>query len=454
MRVAIVGAGLAGLACGCELAERGHRVTLFERRPWCGGKACSFVDPDTGERIDNGQHIFMRCTTAYIDFLRRIGTPHLARLQPRLRVPVFDAQGRSAVLSASALPAPLHLLPSFLRYRHLTRLDRARVARAVVAMGTIPRERRHEYDHLTFAQWLRQHSQTETAIRGFWDLVIVAALNCRSDHASAAQGLFVLREGVLASHDSAAIGLPLASLEELHVTPAVRFIETRKGEVRTRARVEAVDVAADRFKAIVDADGTRHEFDACVIALPPRASSALLPPMWRALPPFDALQAFQPSPIVNLHLWFDGPVADFEFAAFTGCDLQWIFNRTRIAGHPARGREHLVLSLSAARAFIELDKEALVSRLLPQLAAALPAVRERQLLRAAAIKEAEATFTPAPRIVRPGNITPIRNLFLAGAYTDTGWPATMESAVRSGLAAAAAVIGQPGARESTAVALA
>jgi squalene-associated FAD-dependent desaturase len=452
MRVAIVGAGLAGLACGCELTERGHDVTVFEKRPWAGGKAYSFTDPDTGETVDNGQHIFMRCTTAYVDFLRRIGTLHLTMLQRRLSVPVIGAEGRVAHLAASPLPAPLHLLPSFARYAHLALYERARIARAVTAISRMRRENRAEYAHDSFARWLRSRGQSESAIREFWDLIVVPALNCRSEQASAETALFVFQEGFLRSAESAALGLPRVGLSELHADPALRYIEARGGKTYLRTTIDEVEIASGGFSAIRRADGARERFDACVIALPPRAARAILPADWRDAAPFQLLGQFDTSPIVNVHLWFDGPVSDLPFAAFAACELQWCFNRTRIAllkrgarleygqnGQSADREAHLVLSLSAADEYLALEKPEILDHLLPQLHRALPASRTRRLRRAVVVKEPDATFVPAPGLRRPGNHTPVRHLFLAGAYTDTGWPATMESAVRSGLAAAEAV---------------
>lgn len=430
MRVCVVGAGLAGLAAACELAEAGHDVVVLERRRWAGGKAYSFVDQESGTRVDNGQHIVMRCTTAYVDFLRRLGSESLIRWQPRLRVPVIDAGGRRSVLAASALPAPLHLGPSFVRYAHLGAGDKLRVARAVLAV------RRQDRDDpairgQTFGAWLRLRGQSERAVREFWDLIVLPALNCRSDEASAEQALFVFQEGFLKSAEAAAIGLPAAGLSNLHAEPALRYVRERGGEVRTGCRAEAVEIVDGRVDGVVLADGERVDADAYVVALPPRELLELLPDRVRATSPFAELARMRTSPIVNVHLWFDGPVIDEDFVAFTGNDLQWLF----------RGRDegHVVLSLSAARRQMPLDKQALVGLLLPQLQRALPSMRDRRLLSATVIKEPEATFVPAPGLVRPSNITPIENLFLAGAYTDTGWPATMESAVRSGLTAAQAV---------------
>lgn len=435
MRVAIVGAGLAGLAAGCELADRGHEVLLLERRPWAGGKTYSFAERDTGEHVDNGQHIAMRCTTEYVRFLERIGTSHLLRWQPRMSVRVYDAAGRASTLRADALPAGMHMLPSFATYRHLRVADKLRTARGILAIRAAGQSDRAT-DAQSFGDWLRAHGQTDTTIRDFWDLIVVPALNCRCDDASAAQALFVFREGFLNSATSAAIGVPAVGLTQLHVEPALAYIRARGGDLRTGTSVSRVAVEGGIVRALELADGERIACDAVLAAVAPAALLSMLPSEIATQGALADLAQFRTSPIVNVHLWFDRPVADFDFAAFIGGDLQWVFNRTRIAGDTAAREEHLVISLSAAERYMALDKQELQDLLLPQLRRALPAAAGARVVRCAVIKEPDATFVPAPGLRRPGARTPVTNLFLAGAHTDTRWPATMESAVRSGLAAA------------------
>ncbi|HEX5478651.1 MAG TPA: hydroxysqualene dehydroxylase HpnE [Dehalococcoidia bacterium] len=434
--MAIVGAGLAGLAAGCELADRGHDVLLLDRRPWAGGKTYSFAERATGEQVDNGQHIAMRCTTEYVRFLERIGTAHLLRWQPRMSVRVYDANGRASTLRADPLPAGLHMVPSFATYAHLRPTDKLRIARGILAIRTASAPD-PALESQTFGAWLRAHGQTDATIRDFWDLVVVPALNCRCDDASAAQALFVFREGFLKSPTSAAVGVPVAGLTQLHVDPALAYIRARGGDVRTGASVTRIVLEDGAACAVELADGKRISYDAVIAAVPPAALLSMLPATIADQSPFADLAAFRTSPIVNVHLWFDRPVADFDFAAFTGCDLQWVFNRTRISGETAR-EEHVVISLSAAERYMPLGRQQLQDLLLPQLRRALPAAAAANVVRCAVIKEPDATFVPAPALRRPGARTPIANLFLAGAYTGTGWPATMESAVRSGLAAARA----------------
>lgn len=442
MRVAVVGAGLAGLVAACELAERGCQVTLFERRPWAGGKAYAFRDRETGEWVDNGQHVFLTCTSAYTAWLRRLGTLSLTHRQSRLRLRVYDGAGRRADLCTAPLPSPLHLAPALLSYRHLGAFDKLRVARAMHRAARVTEAERLALDGITFAAWLHRTGQREPLIRGFWDMFIVPTLNCRSDEASAAAALFVVREGLLRSSRSSAIGLPRVALSQLHVEPALRRIERHGGEVRLGCGVAQFAVRAGQVEALVLASGERATFDAYVSALPHRQLLEALPAEARRAPPFAAISQLATAPIVNLHLWFDRPVAPFDFATVLGEEPLWIFNRTRIADADRRAGEHLVISLSAAQAWMPLTKQQVQARVLSQIAAALPATRRAAVRRALLLKEPEATFVPAPGTAacRPGPETPLTHLFLAGAWTATGWPATMESAVRSGLAAAEAVL--------------
>lgn len=439
MRVGIIGAGLAGLAAGLELADRGHKVELLERRPWAGGSTYSFAHDETGAEVDNGQHVFMACTTAYVAFLERIGTLGLTHRQERLHVPVFDEDGRRSDLQAANLPLGLHLAPALLRYRHLTWRQKAQIVRAFLALRLMRPVERARLDDMTFEEWLRSHGQSPDTIREFWDFLVIPTLNCRAGQSSARQALFVLEEGFQRDPGAAALGVSGVGLSTLHVDPAVQAIEERGGTLTTRAPIDRIEVEDGRVASLVLRGGEERSFDAYVGALAPWRLLGLLPDEVRGEGAFASLAGFEPASILNVHLWFDRPVADFAFAAFIRSEVQWVFNRSRAGGEDETRGQHLVVSISAPGELFELNREALRDRLLPQLHRALPASRDAKLAHYAVVKEPEATFVPAPGLRRPGPHTPLANLYLAGAYTDTGWPATMESAVRSGLAAAAAV---------------
>ena len=440
MKVGIIGAGLAGLAAGLELADLGHEVEVLERRPRAGGATYSFRDDKTGGEVDNGQHLFMACTTAYQAFLERLGTLHLTYRQERLHVPVFDRDGRRSDLWSSNLPFGLHLAPALLRYRHLTWRQKVQIGRAFLALRFLQVHKRGRLEDITFEEWLRERGQSPDTIREFWDFLVIPTLNCRADQASASQAIFVLEEGFQKNPRAAALAVPAVGLSTLHVEPAIRAIEERGGTVSLRTAIVGIEVEDGRVAGLTPRGGERRTFDAYVGAIAPWRLLAILPEEVQGEEPFADLARFRPAPIFNLHLWFDRPVADFPFAAFIGSEVQWAFNRSHVGGEDESGAQHLVLSVSAPPGEIfPLPREELCARLLPQLRRALPAAREARLVHYRVMKEPEATFVPAPGLSRPGPRTPIPNLFLAGSYTDTGWPATMESAVRSGLAAAAAV---------------
>jgi squalene-associated FAD-dependent desaturase len=424
--VVVCGGGLAGIAAACEASLRGAQVTLVERRPFLGGKAFSFRDAASGAEIDNGQHVYLGCCTAYIGLLRTLGTLGQTTLQPALDVAVRDRAGRTGRLRASPLPAPLHISPSFAAYPHLSPARRAAAVRALAALMLLRPRDLEAMDETTFADWLRARGQTGEAIARFWDLIVLPTCNDRSDRVSAALAAFVFREGLLRTRTGSAIGWSRVGLTRL-VDPAARhLIEGRGGRVvagRAVARVEE--------GAVTMGDGETLRADRVILALPPERARDVAPD---ALPGDAGLGA---SPIVNVHLWYDRPVMDEPFVAVVDSPAQWIFNRTAM-GHDAGAGHHLAVSISGAREEVGLPRDDLARRMREEVEHLLPAARRATLERVAVVKEPEATFAQGPGQAarRPGPATPLRGVYLAGTWTATGWPATMESAVRSGIRAA------------------
>jgi hydroxysqualene dehydroxylase len=424
--VVVCGGGLAGVAAACEAALRGARVTLVERRPFLGGKAFSFIDPDTGVEVDNGQHVFLGCCTAYIALLRLLGTHDHTRLQPALDVTVRDGEGRAGALRAGRLPAPGHLGPSFAAYPHLTGREKAGALRALLALAALREQARRDLDAVAFADWLAGHGQGPRAIARFWDLIVLPTCNDRSDRVSAALAAFVFREGFLRTRTGSAIGWSTVGLTRLVDPAARRFLEARGGRVVCgRAVFEAGP------DGVVLSDGERLEAERVVLALPPSRVREVSPD---ALPADPGLGA---SPILNVHVWYDRPVMDEPFVAVLDSPAQWVFNRTAMAG-PGGPGQHLAVSVSGARREVTEPKPALVQRFTSELAALLPRAAAARVERAIVVKEPEATFAAAPGQAarRPGPATALAGVLLAGAWTDTDWPATMEGAVRSGVRAA------------------
>ena len=416
MRASVVGGGLAGLAAAVELADAGADVTLYEARARLGGATFSFER--NGLWLDNGQHVALRCCTAYLDFLRRIGSDHLLPLQRRLDVPVLREGRPAASISRVGAPSPLHLAPSLLTYGPLSLRERAAAVRGALALKRLDPDN-PALDTLNFGDWLLSHGQTPNAITALWNLIALPTLNLPADEASLAAAVKVFRTGLLDSADAADIGIPAAPFQQLHAEPAQTAIERRDGRVLLSSPVGADDL--DELLAA----------GPVVLALPPHAAAEFIP---------VDVDGLGESPIVNVHVYYDRKVLDVPLAAALGSPVQFVFDRTAQAG--AHEGQLLAISLSHAVEEIEMSVASLRERYLPALERLFPAARGATVLDFAATHEPRATFRAAPgtRRLRPGPHTDRKGLYLAGAWTDTGWPATMEGAVRSGLTAARAAL--------------
>lgn len=430
----VVGGGLAGITAALALADAGVRVTLTEARPRLGGLAFSFRRGDLS--VDNGQHVFLRCCTAYQWFLDRVAARGLVTVQSRLHVPVVDvATGRSGAIGRSALPVPLHLAASLARYRHLSLRERASVGRAALALrGLDPAD--PALDRTDFGSWLAAHGQSARTIEALWDLVGVATLNATAGDASLALAAMVFRTGLLSDPAAADIGWACAPLGELHDVRTRAALAAAGVRVLTRARATAVTArAGGGWQAEVETGpgrGERLEAGTVVLAVPQREAHALLPAGALAEP--EKLLRIGTAPILNVHVIYDRQVLDRPFLAALGSPVQWVFDRTASSGLTGGG-QYLALSQSAAQDEIDLPVAVLRDRYLPELRRLLPAARDARVREVFVTRERTATFAPTPGVaaLRPGPVTRAPGLFLAGAWTATGWPATMEGAVRSGL---------------------
>jgi squalene-associated FAD-dependent desaturase len=446
--VVVVGGGLAGIATALAAADGGARVTLLEARPRLGGATFSFQRD--GLELDNGQHVYLRCCTAYQSLLERLGVRALAPLQPRLDVPVLAPGGRMGRLRRGGLPAPLHLAGTLARYPYLGWSDRAGVMRAALALRRLdPADQR--LDRQSFAAWLAEQGQSRAAIDALWELVGLPTLNARADQASLQLAAMVFKTGLLTAHDAADIGYSRVPLSRLHGEPAARALGQAGVRVRLRSHARSLELidpsaagaAAGRDDAgprlAVRTDDDRLEADAVVVAVPHDAAGWLPA---RVVGPAERLQRLGVSPIVNLHVVYDRAVTTLPFAAGLGTPVQWVFDRTESSGLDPRGGQCLAVSLSAAHDEVELPVAALRDRYLPALAELFPAARQASVTSFFVTRERTATFLPAPgtAALRPGAGTALHGLFLAGSWTSTGWPATMEGAVRSGLVAARAAL--------------
>jgi zeta-carotene desaturase len=435
----VIGAGLAGIAAAVRLAEAGWRVTLFEARKQLGGRATSHVDPQTGKRLDNCQHVLLGCCTQTIDLLRRLGVERQVEWHDAVHF-VSDG-GRVDVFRPSWLPPPAHLLPSFLRCTFLSWRSKVAIARSMRAIHGGDDGRGGGGEDLTFAQWLQRHRQPREAVDRFWSVVVVSALNETIDAASAALAIKVFRDGFLGGPDAHRVGIPRVPLVQFYERTDA-LLQQRRGCIVTSTPVSGLNVRDGLVQSVRSGDGRVLTADAYVVAVSLDKLAKVLPPRIGEFDNrFAEIDRFAFSPIVGLHFWFDRRVLDLPHAVLVGSPLHWVFDR----GVDEQGRQHLHAVVSAAREWAALPSPTVLERAVAELHRYLPPSRVARLVRGEVVKERKATFVPAPGIdaVRPGATGPIENLFLCGDYCRTGWPATMESAVRSGYLAAAAASGDP-----------
>jgi squalene-associated FAD-dependent desaturase len=433
----VVGGGLAGITAALELADAGARVTLLETRSRLGGATFS-VERD-GLWIDNGQHVFLRCCVEYRNLLDRLGVSSQTVLQERLAIPVLRSGRAVAWLRRSDLPAPLHLGAALARFGPLSAAERLRVGRAVRALRGLSLDD-PSLDERTFADFLAEHGQSPRAISGLWDLITLPTVNLPAAEASLALAAKVFKTGVLEETDAADVGYPVVPLQQLHGAAAERALAAAGVEVCRGTRARSLS-PAPRGTAVAW-DGGVLEAETVVLAVPHDDAGALLGD--GALAPGTDPSRLGVSPIVNLHVVYDRPVSSFPFAAALETPVQWVFDRTGSAGL-AEG-QYLAVSLSGAAAYLDRTVEDLQREFVPALEALFPAARNARLVSFFVTREPRATFRGVPGTAahRPGPRTRRPGVYLAGAWTDTGWPATMEGAVRSGRAAARTALADAG----------
>jgi len=452
-RVAVVGGGLAGLAAGCALAASGFRVTLFERRPYLGGRASSYQHPGTGEVVDNCQHVLLGCCTNLIRFYERMGVESRIRWYDRLTF--LEPGGRASMIEPSKLPAPLHNAPAFLRAACLNFSDKLTIAAAMAALApATPRE-----DGASFLTWLHRHGQTKQAIERFWNPVLVSALNEELDRVSVPYAAQVVRESFLKSARAGRMGVPTVPLTELYGV-AGDYIAAHGGEIRFRCSAESFRAEPDNVKLL--AAGEEMSFDFAVFALPFDVLSRILPQTAAADPLRQILARFETSPITGIHLWFDRQITDLDHAVLLDRTIQWMFHKSKIltaapqetGGHdfsrathastqerastPEATGSYVELVVSSSKTLVEKSRAEIIELALAELREFFPGARDATLVKSTVIKEVHATYSPRPGVdvyrPRPETIWP--RVFLAGDWIATGWPATMEGAVRSGYMAA------------------
>jgi squalene-associated FAD-dependent desaturase len=439
--VIVIGAGFAGLSAAAMLSERGARVLVLDARAQAGGRATAFTDRVTGELVDNGQHVLFGCYRETFEFLRRVNAIDNVRFQPSLRVAYVDLLGRRSMLTCPPLPSPLHLLAAVLDWDPMPWRDRLSALRLSGPLWRARRELRRTGTVTadppgTVSEWLSAHGQGHKLTTWLWEPLAVAALNQGPAVASAAPFLRVLAEMFGPDASAAAMVLPTRPLHLMYAEPARKYIESRGGEVRLNAlarivtannEVEAVEIRGEHIPARrVISTVPWHGLQSLFGNAPPAALA----------PTIAAASSMGSMPIVTVNLWYDRHVMDDVFVGLPGRSMQWVFDK-RIALGPSTGSgqapSHLSLVSSGATALTGMDQAALTALAAREVAEALPAARAATLVRATVVREKQATFSLAPgQPQRPGTLTPVKGLYLAGDWIDTGLPGTIESAVVSG----------------------
>ena len=423
--VAVIGGGIAGLSCACELSDAGMQVTVFEAKSALGGRAGSFRDRETGKLIDNCQHVLAGCCNCAIRFLSRIGSLEQVRFFKTLNF--VGPEGKTLRIQSSFLPAPTHLLPSLARTRYLSTRDKLCLATMLARMAV-----KKPAAKVTAVEYLRRLCASQAAIDRVIEPILVSALNEQMDVASATYARMVLLKTLVGGKRSYRLGVPKKPLADLVAGPASRYLRDRGCQIRTSAGVERIETDGEKATSLVTQSGERIEFDHYVCAVPPWSLAEMgvdsqggQDLIWRS--------------VVCAHMFFEGPRLAFDQVCVVGKPFQWVFNKTNDFGRDAT---HIQAVASAAEAILKLSNRELYELAMRSAVKAEPALKHMKPNRAIICRNSRATFSTggACDALRPSGTTPLRNLFLAGDWTDTRWPATIESAVRSGEAAAGMVI--------------
>jgi squalene-associated FAD-dependent desaturase len=445
--VIVIGGGLAGLSAACSLADAGYQVRLLEKRRYLGGRASSYEHPGTGEVIDNCQHVLLGNCVNLIDLYRRLGVSDAIRWFDRLTF--VEPGGRRSILEPSFLPAPFHDMPAFLRAQAFSFSDKLAIGRGLSAFITgIPKDSEEN-----FAHWLARHGQTIGAINRFWKPVLISALNEDPDRMSVHYAGQVIRKSLLLSPGAGRMGVPTIPLSELY-SRAIDYIESRGGQVNLNSAPESFQWFEATQQWTVTTGDQSFTSDAVVLALAFEGLSKLLPSMPQN-PEAGQLAInlghFAHSPITGIHLWFDREITDLEHAILLDATIQWLFHKSRLQPEKRRADSgsYVELVVSSSKSMVEMQRQEIIDLALRELAEFFPLVAQVKLVKAAVVKEVRATYSIRPQLdsLRPTAVSPWPQVFLAGDWVATGWPATMEGAVRSGYMAAEAVTraaGRPG----------
>ncbi len=424
----VLGGGLAGIAAASALSERGYAITLVERHRILGGRASAF--PHEGGWLDNCQHVLLGCCVNLLHLLQALNTRNNITFH---KIVPFLANGKTSTLGPSQCPVPFHFLPAFLKAPLFSLSEKLGVIRLFSKLLWL-KENDEQLDSLTMLEWLQREHQSKPIIDNFWNLILISTLNETLERTSAKYGIMVLRESFLPDREAALLGVPNVSLTELyHQAAETLFKERGVKHVQGKASRIAFE---ERPKVLLD-DGTLLEADELISALPFYNLLPILPDSVANQPFFSRFRRLEMAPILGIHLWFSEKISDFPFGGLPGSPIHWFFVKP-----PEGGLHYVQLVVSACRDLMSQTNEAIIQLGLTELRKYVPGSRDANLLKAKVVREARATFSPAPGCdaFRPSQNTPIPHFYLAGDWTDTGWPSTMEGAVRSGYRCAEAVL--------------
>ena len=440
--VVIIGGGLSGLAAAVRLASHNLSIALVEQSSRLGGRCYSYRDERTGDIVDNGQHVLLGAYHKTLEYLELAGSKKFLRREPALALPLIHPTKGFAEFKISSLPRPLHLTAGMLQFTLLSWADRRSLFRVGKALQFWTPQREKELALLSIQEWLRSLGQSDEALRCLWYPIAISVMNELPSKASALLFARSLKAAFLSKKSDSALLLPTIGQTDLYVSGILEHLSPDYVTIRLKNEVRSLTVTGERITSVSLASGEEIQADSFLSAVPYYTLEKILPAKLRRGEPFSDLHRFSASPIISLHLWFERDFMDMEYAGLIDGTIQWVFNRRRIIGNGGNLGGYLSCVISGAHTLVARPKDEIIRLALKDLHAYFPESRGIPLRHSVVMKEKRATFSPvnAVETSRPGAVTPVKNFFLAGDWTDTGLPATIEGAVSSGFTAAEAIL--------------
>lgn len=434
--VIVIGGGLSGLAASIKLSLSGAKVVLLEQKSILGGRTYSFTDPKTGDEVDNGQHILVGAYHNTLKYLELIGTKHFLKRQSKPRLYFHHPQKGLHTFEISNLPKPFDITAAMLNYKILSFRERNKLLRVGLELKRWNEKFERKLSQLSVESWLDSLNQSDEAKRSFWNPIVISVMNETPSRASALLFARSLKNTFLGKKSDADVLIPTVGQSKLYVEQAVELLKRNKSEVITNAKVKSIIVSDGAAAGVEVVKKIKSKY--VISSVPYYNVAQLIPKNYQNHIMFNELNLFESSPIVSINLWFDRQVMDIEFVGLISRNLQWVFNRRRIIGDTTQPENYISAVISAANDEIKLTKDELVKMAVGELKEVFPDCRSAELTNAIVIKEKRATYSATNEVesIRPNPETPIKNFYLAGDWTNTGLPATIEGAIQSGFKAA------------------